>query len=90
MVTVFASILFALPTSLVVCLTRGFGLLQCSTVVLVVLIAIPTIATFGILLVQACRTPQRYARRAVCELRFHEAAAWQDGPKLRWPALERV
>ena len=64
MVTVFASLLFALPTSLAVCVARGLGLLQGSSVVLVALLAIPTIATIALLLVQAFRTPQRHARRA--------------------------
>ncbi len=61
MVTVFASILFALPTSLVVCATRGLNVLQGSSVVLMALVALPTVASVGILLVQALRTPQRHA-----------------------------
>ena len=61
--TVFASILFALPTSLLVCVTRGLNVLQGSSVVLTALVAIPTMASVGLLLVQALRAPQRHPRR---------------------------
>ena len=58
-----ASILFALPTSLFVCVTRGLNVLQGSSVVLVTLVAIPLVASAAILFVQAWRAPQRHPRR---------------------------
>lgn len=74
MVIVFASILFALPTSLVVCLTRGLNLLQGSSLVLVALVAIPFGASTVVLLVQALRVPPRHMRRPATDLLAAPAA----------------
>ena len=79
MVIVFASLLFALPTSVLLCLVRGLDLLQGSSLVLVALISIPTAVTSVVLLAQSLSAPRRYARRAAADLvasGFGTAQGW--------------
>ncbi len=68
MVSVLASLLFALPTSVLVCLTRGLDVLEGGSLVLMALVSIPAVVTSALLLVQALSAPQRYVSRAAGNL----------------------
>ena len=55
MAIVFVTLLFALPTSVLVCVTRELDWLQGSSLVLLALVSVPAVVTSGVLLVQSLR-----------------------------------
>ncbi len=67
MVTVLLSLSFALPTSVLLCLTRGLDWLQGSGLVLAVLVSIPAVVTSAMLLLQALRRPFPFGWRAAAK-----------------------
>ena len=53
MAIMFVTLLFALPTSVFVCVTHGLDWLQGSSLVLLALVSVPALVTSGVLLVQS-------------------------------------
>lgn len=60
MAIVFAALLFALPTSVFVCVAQGLDFLQGSSVVLLALVSVPAMVTSGVLLAQSVGAMRRH------------------------------
>ena len=80
MAIVFVTLLFALPTSVLVCVTRGLDWLQGSSLVLLALVSVPAAVTSGVLLVQSLRAA-RGSRRVLGTTAPHPALSQAETKK---------